>query len=231
VLLIHGFTGSPPEMRLLGEYLNHHGLTVAAPLLPGHGTQVGDMNRCRWRDWTAHAESALDDLGARCDSVFVGGLSMGALIALYLAAGHPEIQGGALYAPAMRIAGRLLPLVPVAKHFLRTIAKSGRDDMSDPQASQRLWGYDEYPIPATHELLKLTRRVRRLLPQVRCPLLIVHSTQDTRIRPDSAAYVYEHAGAEDKELLTLHNSGHALTVDSEWEHVAERTYRFIEAHS
>ncbi|MFM7448188.1 MAG: alpha/beta hydrolase [Leptolyngbyaceae cyanobacterium] len=51
VLLIHGFTGSPSEMRLLGHYLHERGLTVAAPLLPGHGTREEDLNQKRWTDW------------------------------------------------------------------------------------------------------------------------------------------------------------------------------------
>ena len=33
ILLVHGFTGSPSEMRLLGEYLNQKQYTVYAPLL------------------------------------------------------------------------------------------------------------------------------------------------------------------------------------------------------
>ncbi len=90
VLLIHGFTGAPTEMRLLGEYLNRNGLTVSAPLLPGHGTTVEEMNRCKWTDWTAAVARALAELQDRCDTVFVGGLSMGSLLTLYLAA-HPPI--------------------------------------------------------------------------------------------------------------------------------------------
>ncbi len=96
VLLIHGFTGSPPEMRLVGDYLHQRGFTVSGPLLPGHGTTVEDMNRCQWTDWTNHVEKALADLQARCETVFVGGLSMGSLLTLYLAAHHPELHGAIL---------------------------------------------------------------------------------------------------------------------------------------
>ena len=81
---------------------------------------------------------------------------------------------------------------------------------------------------ATHELLKLSRQVQRLLPQVTCPLLVIHSTLDRSIHPNSAPLTYDRAGSTDKELVTLHNSGHCLTVDSEWESVAEKTYQFIQ---
>ena len=229
-LLIHGFTGSPPEMRLIGNYLHRRGLTISGPLLPGHGTTVADINHCRWTDWAAHVEHSLADLRSRCEKVFVGGLSMGSLLTLYLAA-HHRLPGAILYSPATVVADRNIYLTPVLKHLLRKRPKSEESDLTDPQADQRLWSYEYEPLPAAHELLKLILQVRRLLPKVTCPLLIIHSTLDQSIHPRSAHYTYERAGATDKELVRLHNSGHCLTVDSEWESVAERTYTFIRAHS
>jgi len=231
VLLIHGFTGSPPEMRLVGDALHQRGLTVSGPLLPGHGTTVEDMNRHKWTDWTDHVEQALTDLRARCERVFAGGLSMGTLLTLYLAAHHPDLPGAILYSPATVVADRLIYLTPVFKYVMRQRPKSADHDLTDPEAEKRLWSYDEYPTFPAHELLKLQVRVRRLLPQVTCPLLIIHSTLDQAIHPSSARLTYERAGSTDKELVTLHNSGHCLTVDSEWEFVAEKTYEFIQSHA
>ncbi len=232
VLLIHGFTGSPPEMRLVGGYLHQRGFTVCGPLLPGHGTTVEDMNRCQWTDWTRHVEGALADLQARCETVFVGGLSMGAVLTLYLAAHHPELPGIITYSPAVWPADRLIYLTPILKYLIREKPKSddSDSDLTDPEANLRLWSYEENPVFAAHEFLKLLRRVRQALPQTTCPILIIHSTLDTAIAPNSARLTYERVGSADKELVTLHNSGHCLTVDSEWEFVAEKTYEFIQAH-
>ena len=232
VLLIHGFTGSPPEMRLVGDYLHGRGCTVSGPLLPGHGTTVEDMNRCRWIDWTGHLEGALAELQVRCETVFVGGLSMGSLLTLYLAGHHPELAGAVLYSPATVVTDRLIYLTPVLKYLIRQKPKSDDSDLTDPEAELRLWSYEENPTFAAHELLKLIWRVRGLLPRVRCPLLIIHSTLDQAIHPRSARVTYERAGSAEakKELVTLHNSGHCVTVDSEWEFVAQKTYEFIQAH-
>lgn len=231
-LLIHGFTGSPPEMRLVGDDLHRRGLTVSGPLLPGHGTSVEEMNACKWADWTGHAEKAWADLQARCTAVFVGGLSMGALLALHLAAHHPDLPGAILYSPAIAVNDRLIFLTPLLKRLIRKRPKSDNSDsdLTDPQAHLRLWSYEENPAAAAHELLKLILRVRKRLPQVTCPLLIVHSTRDQAIHPHSARTVYERSGSTDKEMITLHHSGHCLTVDSEWEAVAEKTYQFIVRH-
>jgi carboxylesterase len=230
MLLLHGFTGSPPEMRLVGDYLHRRGLTVSAPLLPGHGTSVDDMNRCTWRDWTGYAEGAWADLRSRCERTFVGGFSMGALIALYLAAQHPELPGAILYAPATLIAEWRIYLTPIFKYPIPKMRKSGESDLTDPEAHLRFWSYDEYPVAAGHELLKLTRQVRRLLPRVTCPLLIIHGIHDRAIHPRSPRYTCERAGSTDKELVTLYNSGHGLVVDSEWEIAARKTFEFVEAH-
>src|SRR5689334_9920176 len=86
VLLLHGWTGSPPEMRPMGEYLAAQGFVVHGPCLPGHGTQPEDLLPIRWSDWTAAAHAALDALAAECETVFVGGLSMGGLLTLHLGA-------------------------------------------------------------------------------------------------------------------------------------------------
>ncbi len=231
VLLIHGFTGAPPEMRLIGDYLYARGLTVAGPLLPGHGTTVTEMNRCRWTDWTGHAEQALADLQTRCQKVFVGGLSMGSLLTLYLAAHHPELAGAIAYAPATWPAERLIYLTPIIKYFTPVRPKSGESDLVDPQAHLRLWHYDHDPVFAAHELLKLIWRVRRLLPRVTCPVLIIHSTGDRAIHPESARRTFQRVGSADKELVTIEESGHCITVDRQWETVAARTYQFIVDHS
>jgi carboxylesterase len=232
VLLIHGFTGSPPEMRLVGDYLHQRGYTVSGPLLPGHGTTVDDMNRRKWTEWTDCVEKALANLQARCETVFVGGLSMGSVLTLYLAAHHPELPGVILYSPAVWPADRLIYLTPVLKYLIRKKPKSDESDsdLTDPEADLRLWSYEENPVFAAHELLKLIRHVRRLLPQIIRPILVIHSTLDTAIHPSSARRTYEQVGSADKELVTLRNSGHCITVDSEWETVAEKTYEFIQAH-
>jgi len=58
-LLVHGFSGSPPEMRPMGVYLAEKGLTVIGVRLAGHGTTPEDMARTGWRDWVASAEEGL----------------------------------------------------------------------------------------------------------------------------------------------------------------------------
>ena len=226
-LLVHGFTGSPPEMRLIGDYLYARGMTVHAPLLPGHGTDPADLNRRRWTEFADRVEQAYSELQARSEQVVLAGLSMGALLTLHHAARDPSVPAAVVYSPALRLRNPLSRLLPLLKYVTPAWGKP-KSTLTDPQAARHLWSYPTFPTRAGHELLKLQRQVRRDLPLVTCPLLIVHSTRDDQVHPGSPHRVHDRVGSQDKELLLLHNSGHALTVDREWELVAERTYAFIQ---
>jgi carboxylesterase len=225
-LLIHGFTGSPPEMRPLGEYLAGHGLTVEGILLPGHGTTPEDLLRSRWQDWTSASEVALYNLLGRCRQVFVGGLSMGGLLTLYLGA-HHKVDGLIPMAGAVMANNWRLWLAPVFKYFIKYLAKAGSTDLTDPEAPKRIWSYEVIPLAAAHELLRLQRETRRRLHLVTAPTLILQGMHDTAVPPRAARYIYDHIASTDKEIVWLENSGHCLTVDSERFQVFEKVHRFI----
>jgi len=79
-VLVHGFTGTPKEMRLMGEYLSEQGLTVLGIRLPGHATDLPDMIRVKWKDWLAAVEDGINILSNCCENIFVAGLSMGGIL-------------------------------------------------------------------------------------------------------------------------------------------------------
>ena len=231
VVLLHGFTGAPPEMRLVGEYLHAKGMTVVAPLLPGHGTSPEDMNRSRWTDWRRTVDETVGDLRLHCQHLFVAGLSMGALLALDIASRADGLSGVIAYSPATWTANWRLYLTPLAKYLVPVFAKSGKTDLRDPVAVRQIWCYDVEPLYAAHELLKLARHVRRTLHQVTCPTLVIHSTGDSAIHAQSALRTLTRVGSRDRQMLSLNGSGHCITVDAEWRAVAGRTLEFIRSQT
>ncbi|NBD35424.1 MAG: alpha/beta fold hydrolase [Chloroflexi bacterium] len=100
VLLVHGYLTSPQEMRPLGAYLADSGLTVLGVRLAGHGTHIDAMDTVTWRDWVRSVEEGLARLRQTCTHVSLVGLSMGAALALYVAAQTP-VERLILYAPPM----------------------------------------------------------------------------------------------------------------------------------
>jgi len=219
VLLIHGFTGSPVEMRPFGDALAKAGYTVLAPLLPGHGSQPEDMNRVRWQEWAAAVEVEYHRLAGHAAQIFVSGLSMGGLLALHLAAQQATVAGLLLFSPALHVFDRRLFLAGIGRRVWSTRPKSATaaTDPVDPQALDRIWSYDVHPVGGAHQLWLLKRQVRRELAQVRQPLLVIQGRQDTAVRPDSPVDLLARVGSADKQLVWLDHSGHVVTVDADRE--------------
>lgn len=229
VLLLHGFGGTPREMQPLGDYLHECGFTVDAPLLPGHGGTLEEINQVKWQAWTAAARRAYDHLSARCEHCIVAGFSMGALLALWLAERATGLSGIALYSPALKVAFWSLNLTPLLRYVVKSIDLNQESDLHNPDAERWLGGYGRYSIPAAAEVLALQRDVRRNLARVRVPALVVYSTGDRSIHPDSGPETIRLLSQRvPVEALVLHHSGHAVVVDLKWESVAETTRHFVE---
>ena len=89
ILLVHGFTGAPKEMRWMGEYVAQHGYTSLGVRLAGHATHPADMIRSRYTDWLASIEDAYAMLRGWVDRVVMIGLSMGGVLSLTAASMFP----------------------------------------------------------------------------------------------------------------------------------------------
>src|SRR5881227_239502 len=90
VLLVHGLTGTPTEMRFVARGLHQAGFTVQAVQLAGHCGSAQDLIATGWRDWYRSVEMAALELREEVDHLFVAGLSMGAVLALKLAIERPR---------------------------------------------------------------------------------------------------------------------------------------------
>ena len=96
VLLVHGLTGTPTEMKQFGKTIARQGFTVACPALAGHCDSIEALSATKWIDWYQSIEVAFDALKQECEHVFIAGLSMGALIALLVAAKKKDQVAGVI---------------------------------------------------------------------------------------------------------------------------------------
>ncbi len=225
ILLFHGLTATPAEVIPLAKFLHRHGYTVAGPLLPGHGTTPADLNRVRWQDWANTAETAHRQLAESCRTVVVGGESTGALLALYLAARHPEITAVLAYAPAIRLALRRRDVLKtyLAAPFISAVPKPG---LGGPGSD--LWqGYPVNPLKGVIQLFKLQKVVRGMLGQITQPMLIVEGANDKTISLDSAEIIARNVASRDVERYMMPASGHVVLLDSEREQVFSLTLKFL----
>lgn len=234
-LLLHGFTGSPAEMRPLGQYLAERDVTVFAPLLPGFGTIPEDLHGVHWPDWVAAAEAGLLHLRRHCAPLLLCGLSMGGALALYLAAQHgrtPDaafpLAGVAALAPAIRPRDRRFEWLPLLR-FFRTWSEPsmGPGDLADPQNRALGWHYRRYPIEAAVQVRGLVHATRRSLHWIDLPTLIVQTPNDSSLEPEGARWAYQQIPAADKALVWLKRSGHNVLIDVEREEVFAQVHRLI----
>lgn len=224
VFLSHGFTATTAEVRLLAGYLHERGYTVAGPLLPGHGTRPEDLNRVRWPDWVNAGEAVYQQLRARCQQVWVGGESAGALVALYLASEHPEAAGLLLYAPALKLT--LRPLDVALLHLLapfKPYVRKGEIGVPD-----RWQGYPVNPLKGTIQLLQLQKEIKKRLPRITQPILIVQGRLDTTVHPTAPEIIAQGVRSPVKAIHWLEHSVHTVIIDREWQQAAELTLHFIE---
>ena len=234
-LLLHGFTGTPAEMRPIGERLAEHGYSVRAPLLPGHGSRVDDLARTTWRDWFAAAEQSWEELGKRSPDRAVVGLSMGSLLALHLAHQRPrEVRAVAALAPALALLDqrsaetalwlRRLPRLP---RRLEIVAKRRKDPASGGRLTP---AYEEIPLRSLASMIDLQRMVRAELSAITAPALVVDGALDATIAPTAAAEVEAGLGSAIKKRLRFGRSGHILTEDEDAPAVIDAVESFLAAH-
>lgn len=227
VLLIHGYTASPVEVNNVGKYLNDYGFTVSGPLLPGHGTSIEDLHACNWEDWIEFIEQAYQHLNEMCETVFVGGISLGALLTLHLGANYQEIAGLIAYAPALEFQNRFAKFTPYLKHLRKTLSWR-KQNILESIVDERWCGYGIDSLPAISQMLNLQKKVECLLEAINQPILIVQGKMDQSVDPSGAQKIYDNISSIDKNLIWLEQSGHIVTLDNEWEYVAKKTASFIE---
>jgi len=224
VLLSHGFTGSPASMRPWGEHLASLGYAVEVPLLPGHGRTWQEMVPTRYADYAAEIESRYVDLAARCDLVFVCGLSMGGTLVLDLAERHPEIAGVVLVNAAVASDNKQLLLLPVLKHLVKAFPAIG-GDIKKPGATEG--AYDKTPLKSLSSLVAAWKRVRAGLGRITCPVLLFRSEEDHVVDPSSARIILAEIGSTDVTERLLTDSYHVATIDNDAETIFTESAAFI----
>jgi len=229
ILLVHGFTGAPKEMRWMGEYLHRQGFTVLGVRLAGHATQPEDMIRSSYTDWLASVEDGYHLLSGAVKSIYVMGLSMGGVLTLATA-----------YLPAKGLVALstpyALPADPRLRH-IEWISKAvpfmpkGDEEPGSGWFDKESWknhvSYPQNPLHAVGELNKLLGVMQAALPKIQKPVLLIHSRDDNYVLKDSMQQIYDHLGTSAKQMLWIEGSGHVITRDAQRQIVFKAAADFV----
>ena len=236
-LLIHGLGGTPIELKFVAKGLAREGFTVHCCQLAGHCGSEADLLATGWPDWYAGVNAALDRIRQDCDTVIVGGLSMGAVLALHLAAERPQdVHGLTLYAPTLWYDGwstpwyrfliqacmltrfgqlmlsRLYRFVEkepygIKDPYIRAVIIAAMKSGDSGQA-----GILVTPGEAVRQLCLLVDVVQKELPAIKTPALLVQAREDDLSSLRNAEYLQRHLGGL-VDTLILDDSYHIVTVD------------------
>ncbi|HUQ08229.1 MAG TPA: alpha/beta fold hydrolase [Kofleriaceae bacterium] len=234
VLCIHGFTGTPYEVRFLGESLAARGMSVRGIALPGHATRVQDLEPVGMSEWTEAVVAAFDEMAARCRAVAVVGQSMGGLLALHLATRRPVAAAASLAAPLWfeglsGVVARVTTRGPLAGK-VRYLPKLGGSDVRAQDVKRVNPSYRAFPVRALGQLIAFMELVDDALPDVRVPLLVLHGEHDHTAPVGSAARIAERVSARDLRVRILPRSFHLLAIDEERTIVAAEVGTFFERY-
>jgi carboxylesterase len=226
-LLLHGFTGTPQNVRPLADYLQRRGLTVSVPRIAGHGTTVDDLDATGPDDWLESAELALGQLRDRCTGIVVGGISLGGTYALELARRHRDLLGIVVMAAPILDIPALADIVNDPERPKAITAPWASVGALTNDISSGGITYMQMPLAALDRGLDLVRRVREGLSEVTCPTLLIYGDHDAIVDKANGPYALEHLGSRDKRLIPLDDSAHEVTLDFGKERIMVEVYGFI----
>ena len=217
VLFLHGITGSPAAWFPIARALSQQGVSVAVPLLPGHGTRWQDLNATTWSDWLLAAKNEFDNLSQTHSHIVVAGLSMGGALALALGTGSSAPDELVLINPALYIDSPLTPALPVLKHFVHSVPAIG-GDIAHPDRCE--FAYDRTPLAAVASFASAQRMLREALWRIECPVSLFVSGRDGVVGPKSLRTLRSGL-PRPPEIVSLRRSRHVATLDYDAPHIAE----------
>ncbi len=224
-LVLHGFTGTPANIRVVADKLAEAGYTVYAPLLSGHGTTLRDMDAQTGDIWVNDAMQAYDRLvDAGCTRIFLLGLSMGGILCA-LAAQQRQCDGLVLMSTPFRMRRYLrnaMRMSPALKYLITQTGTARRTQ--DPYAQ----GYPGVPLRKLRDLDELTLRARGGLYKLECPILILQSGLDNRVDMKSVPIAQYGVRSKDVTAILLQHSPHGCSYGPERDLVAAYCLEFVQ---
>lgn len=213
VVLLHGFTGVPTHFRPLAHDLHEAGYTVVVPRLAGHGTSIEDMDRTGAEDWIASATAAYEEAAGDHPLVHLGGLSMGGLISIILAARLPVASVTTIDSPIVVRDPRSY-VAPLFARWMPEIRWEEQELDLDPEVEAYWLTYPGFPTRRLGDLNRIMARAIVAARRVDAPALVIQSKADETVAPVSARLL-ANVFAGDTRLVWLERSMHNALLDRE----------------
>ena len=253
VILIHGLTGTPNEMKSLANFLNRKGYSVVCPRLANHTEPLRVLKNTTWQDLYGSVRDIFLKEADGGGIIFAAGLSVGALLALLLAEEFPDkVAGVTCLAPTLFYDGWNAPnskyLLPLGYHtFLKRffyfkeeppygiknetiqnrVHKYYANARLDDMEGVAQYGYPYFPVTLLHQVHLLANHIAEKLPDIRCPVQAIQAKDDDTASVRNSKFIYDGVGSEVKEMVLLYDSYHVITADHQRDVVAQKVESFF----
>jgi carboxylesterase len=231
-LLIHGLSGTPYEMRYLGERMASAGARVCGVKLAGHAGAPEELGATDADNWYQSVVDGFERLRPFHDPIVVVGLSFGAVLGVRLALDQREsVAALALLSPAFflkPIPTLVLKLLQISKPLTKAVyLHSSSSDIYDATARRIHPSAHLMPLTAPIALLQLSASLKPKLAGIVQPTLLIHSRQDHTCPLKNLEFLESRIGPNVKRSIVLEKSYHVITVDIEKELVAQEVIDFL----
>ena len=215
IVLVHGFLASPAELREFGRELHARGYPVLGVRLKGHGTSPWDLRERSWQDWLASVRRGFAIMSALAPRVAMVGFSTGGALALILGAERPSTLAGVVAASVpMRFQDRgmrFVPLVHGANRLVRWVSSfEGIKPFQVNESEHPHINYRHMPVRGLYELTLLVDALRKSLPDVTCPVMLLQGTDDPVVVPDSVESIVEGLRETRVDVKMIHSMRHGI---------------------
>lgn len=226
VLLLHGFTGTSADVRMLGRFLEKKGYTSLAPHYKGHGVPPEELIQSGPAEWWQDVLAGYNQLKeAGYDEIAVAGLSLGGVFSLKLGYNMP-VKGIVTMCAPMSMKTTDLMYEGVLSYAREYKKFEGKDEQ---QIEKDMEVLQQQSMPSLADLRALIYDVRDHIDHIYAPLFVTQGSLDDVIEPDSANVIYENAESDVKQLKWYEQSGHVITLGPEKVQLHEDIFAFLES--
>ncbi|XUB57831.1 carboxylesterase [Enterococcus sp. DIV0724b] len=226
VLLLHAYSGSSNDVRMLSRYLEKENYTVYSPNFSGHATIAPeDILEKTTNDWwqdTVDAIQFLKDKGYQEIAVF--GLSMGGIFTMgALTSQLTGIIGGGFFCSPIFPVKNKVPenFVLYADKVLKTAG------VSTEERAERMVKIKEASYVQLKDIESFSEQTANQLGQINVPVFMAQAGKDEMIDPMG---VYQTAHVLTQTRFTLNwypNSGHVLTIGPDHKQLEQDVFAFL----
>jgi carboxylesterase len=236
VLLIHGMMAAPEEVREWADFLHTKGLTVYAPRLSGHGTSSKDLSVRNYTDWLDSVDRGHAILKTCCKKIMVAGFSTGAGLALQSVILKPhDFEAVITISAPLRFKSFSSIFAETLKgfnNFCNILGMSSlamefmKNDADNPHIN-----YLRCPVSSFVQVKRLMKKVRKSLPDIFIPALVIQAKNDPKVAPESGPAIFKLLGTDKKHFSWIDYNRHGIVRGEIANEVFKEVESFLVAYS